>query len=282
MPNLNIKEELLKCKIVVDNEYLDEYVSIVENNLLTRREVSKTNKHHIIPRYFYKSNGIDVNNSSDNVVNLLYVDHIKAHYYLAKCSSTEEYEAFNVHSIRYLLNGKDISEFDISDINFDDIQKLYEKGRKYTFKESHSIEACKKVSDSLIGRASPNKGNFKNGVCRAAAKSCKNPNAKNKKLSEIASMRFGEKNSFYGHKHTEEFKNKLSVERGFPVEMVDLKTKEVLNVFPSASMASKFLYNSGIVKTKQAVNRILIVCKENNPDHKAYGYNWRFSKKCND
>lgn len=46
----------------------------------------KTQLHHIIPRKYYTYNKLEINNSRENLVNLLYKDHILAHYYLALCA----------------------------------------------------------------------------------------------------------------------------------------------------------------------------------------------------
>ena len=45
----NLKEKLLSLGIVEDNEYLDFYCTLIENNRDTKREKYKTQKHHIIP-----------------------------------------------------------------------------------------------------------------------------------------------------------------------------------------------------------------------------------------
>ncbi len=98
-------------------------------------------------------------------------------------------------------------------------------------------------------------------------------------MSQIASSRTGSSNSFFGKQHTAEVRKILSEKNGFPVEMVDLSTGEAIRRFTSATDASRFLINQGIVKAKSAVHRILYVCQSGNPHHRAYGYNWRFVEK---
>lgn len=83
----DIKECLLDKGIVYDNEYLNKYVNLIYSNIDRPKETFKTNRHHIIPRSYYKMNNVEVDNSSDNLVNLMYKDHALAHYYFALCTS---------------------------------------------------------------------------------------------------------------------------------------------------------------------------------------------------
>lgn len=86
--------------------------------------------------------------------------------------------------------------------------------------KTHTPEINKKVSITLMGRPSPNKGNRK----KLGRKSRKNLLAKNKKLSDLASARIGEKNNFFGKHHSEETKKKLSKAHSKPVLMVNYLT----------------------------------------------------------
>ena len=86
-----LKEHLLSTKCVVDNNYLDEYIQLISLNRDRTTSKFQTQSHHILPVIYFVKSGIDVDNTTDNKVELLYADHIKAHYYLALCS-TEEYK----------------------------------------------------------------------------------------------------------------------------------------------------------------------------------------------
>ena len=109
-------------------------------------------------------------------------------------------------------------------------------------------------------------------------KSKQNPNVKNKKLSELAQKRTGEKNPFYGKAHNENTKRLIAEKNGFSVEMLDYNTKEVLMDFVSAASAAKYLIKIGLTTNQGANHRILDTCKSNNLDRIAYGYSWRFKK----
>ena len=88
-----------------------------------------TQVHHIIPKYYFCDNNLKVDDTSQNVVNLMYSDHIKAHYYLCGCCKYSKDVSRNALSIRFILNGKSLKDIDIEDIDFVDLQEMYEIGR---------------------------------------------------------------------------------------------------------------------------------------------------------
>ena len=55
---MSLKNNLISLGLAVDNKFLDSYCSLIESNRETKREKSKTQKHHIIPRYYYKKNNL--------------------------------------------------------------------------------------------------------------------------------------------------------------------------------------------------------------------------------
>lgn len=269
-----ISESLLDTGMFIQNDYFDSYVDLIVKNAATVKVAHSTQTHHIIPQYYYVNKGLKIDNSESNIVELLYTDHLIAHYYLAMCSINSDDKARNALSIRYILNGKTLDSFSIDEINLDEYQTLYELGREYTFKRSHTPEVNKKVSDKLIGRVSPNKGNI-----TKVKKSRANPNPKNKLLSELAIGRTGENNPFFGHEVSEKTRVAISVANSKPVAMRELNTGDILMVFPSIKVASQYLYDNDIVKSTSISNRISRVCRANNAHFCAYGYNWSFVEK---
>ena len=101
---LELKELLLSIYLCIDNEYLDKYVQLVIQNKNTVKESFKTDKHHIVPRYYYRYNGLNIDNSQQNTVILNYKDHVLAHYYLAMCSFSKKYQLANIYSIQFCCN----------------------------------------------------------------------------------------------------------------------------------------------------------------------------------
>lgn len=131
--NSTIKEKLLATKIVIDNEYLDKYVSLIESNLETKRTKFVTQRHHIIPRYYYNVNNLEVDNSKDNLVNLSYKCHFLAHLYLSKCSSSEKFSYNNLVALHYMTKKVDFN-CDWEEVDLDLLQEAYEKAKKYASK----------------------------------------------------------------------------------------------------------------------------------------------------
>ena len=120
---MTLKEKLLNLGIVIDNEYLDKYVELVETNRNTKREKFKTQRHHIVPKHYYKLNELKIDNSKSNFVNLFYKDHFIAHLLLAMCSSTEDYFFNNFIALSYMSKKFNHKNLDI-------LQEEYEQCRK--------------------------------------------------------------------------------------------------------------------------------------------------------
>lgn len=102
----SLKKHLLDIGLAKDNEYLDKYCSLMLDNKHTKREKAKTQRHHIVPRYFFDYEKKECDNRKENIVNLLYKDHLLAHYYLALCSKEEEFILKNILSLKYVLSNK--------------------------------------------------------------------------------------------------------------------------------------------------------------------------------
>ena len=158
-----IKLKLLSSNLVVDNEYLDKYVTLIENNLTTKRKKFVTQRHHIIPRYYYKLNNLPLDNSKDNIVNLPYKYHFLAHLYLSKCSITEEFAYNNIVALHYMTNKVDFND-DWDNVDLELLQEEYERAKEYLSKhnpmyddkirEQHkeivsSLEVREKISNTM-------------------------------------------------------------------------------------------------------------------------------------
>ena len=95
----NLKTVLLEYNIVIDNKYLDDYIKLVENNILTAKEKFKTQKHHVIPVVYYQHTNntatrkmameIADQDQQNFKVNLTFKDHLYAHYLLSMCAKDD-------------------------------------------------------------------------------------------------------------------------------------------------------------------------------------------------
>ena len=185
---MSLKNRLLELKVFVDNEYLDEYIHLIEKNKQTKRIKFKTQKHHIIPKKYYKVSNLEVNESKDNIINLLYSDHVLAHYLLCLCiDKTLPLYYYMLLAFIYLYTGKEskIPNTEIIKYSGDEIIKdadnlnyLYQeaircksmrmKGKKLTTKrQPMSPETKLKMSAARKGKTPWNKG--KVGVVKASA-----------------------------------------------------------------------------------------------------------------
>ena len=101
---MNTKEKLLATHDFIDNEYLDKYVDLIDKNFSTDAVSKQTNKHHIIPAYYFRHFDLPVDNSEENLVNLYYRDHMLAHLYLSGCTEGRN-RYWNLYSI-FMMSGQ--------------------------------------------------------------------------------------------------------------------------------------------------------------------------------
>lgn len=126
-----LKEKLLSLGIFDDNEYLDFYCELVESNRNTKREKFKTQKHHIIPKCYYKVNNKEIDNSDSNCVNLLYKDHVLAHYYLCLFTINNRLLKYYVdNAFLHLIKADASLKIKVDNFNLytlNEYQKIYEE-----------------------------------------------------------------------------------------------------------------------------------------------------------
>lgn len=83
---LDVENTLKALPLIIDNEFLLKYARLVERHGRTPIVHHVTNKHHIVPKSWYKLHNLPVDNSLRNLVNLPYREHVLAHYYLCLCT----------------------------------------------------------------------------------------------------------------------------------------------------------------------------------------------------
>ena len=117
-----IREQLLATGAFVDNEYFSNYCQLICSNKSTKPVKGKTQKHHILPRAWFKLHNEPVDNSKDNLVNLLVLDHIKAHLYLLKSTTSEALRSASAAAVRYMC---DIFKLEELDAYADILEEVY-------------------------------------------------------------------------------------------------------------------------------------------------------------
>lgn len=78
-----LKEKLLNTGHFVDNDYLDKYIELVNNESDAAKYLEQ---HHILPRAYYNLEELEIDNSENNLVALSFADHCKAHWLLYYCT----------------------------------------------------------------------------------------------------------------------------------------------------------------------------------------------------
>lgn len=159
-----MKESLLKIGLVVNNQFLEKYVELINQNKNTPKKKFETQKHHIIPKYYFKHNKLEIDNSKTNWVNLSHSNHLLAHYYLYLCSS-ETYKTYSGYAFNRLctpgnkefkidlvpetIEGLDVELFNksLQEVNNQksfQLKEKYRKGlRKSTISQNRSNPAGK-------------------------------------------------------------------------------------------------------------------------------------------
>ena len=117
-----LKTKLLNTHYFIDNEYLDKYCNLIIDNLDTKKEQYKTESHHILQVSYFKVAGIDVDNSNNNRVNLLYKNHVLAHQCLIFCT-TNELKDSNILAFRCMADKYNYWE-DLTEEQLEDLQGI--------------------------------------------------------------------------------------------------------------------------------------------------------------
>lgn len=108
---INVYNTLKSMDYFIDNKYLEQYCLLVERNTRTQVRGKQTNKHHIIPKCWFKLKQIPINNQLNNLVNLPYREHVLAHYYLCLCTE-DPFKYGNQLALDCLVNRKKLNTVD--------------------------------------------------------------------------------------------------------------------------------------------------------------------------
>ena len=180
MTQQELKNKLLATNYFEDNKYLNKYCNLIISNLETKKEKYKTQKHHIIPKCYFKLKKLDIDNSKENIINILYIDHILAHYYLCLC--TEGNFKYRLANAFFHLTYRKWKYEDFDPTQLDNYQEIYENwckqqsilmaGREVSEETKKKMSKPRsenfKINLSLIlkGRPNPKSGESRRGVPR--------------------------------------------------------------------------------------------------------------------
>lgn len=160
----HLRQKLIELNIFEENEYFQKYVELITQNITLTYIKGTTQRHHIIPKSYFKSVNRPIDNSKENVVNLYYQDHIKAHCYLSLCSKDPDFKLKNNFAVYKLTHAYHIDHSDLSNSDYELIQQLYEINKQLRYenqpmhdheiKEKHkqrmqSVEVRQKISETM-------------------------------------------------------------------------------------------------------------------------------------
>lgn len=186
-----MQKSLLETGIFENNMYFVKYCDLIANNRYTARQTGRTQCHHIIPKVYYRQHNLPVDNSRANLVNLLYKDHLLAHYYLSLCAIDGVFRDGCLRAVLFLLgsakyNGDLPEEVELLK-QLPEYQALYESYRESIRDRNHerkgeykhSNETRQKISESNKGKEQSIEARSKISM----AKKGKSPWNKGKKYS---------------------------------------------------------------------------------------------------
>lgn len=139
-----LKYKLLNTGYFINNEYLDKYCNLIIENLETKIQPDNiTENHHILQVAYFKNLCLPIDNSKDNLVNLLYKDHVLAHQYLALCT-LKFLEVANILAFNLMVNySLDFTQ----EINLQQLNDLQELKSKWG--ENYLKTRVKSITDSI-------------------------------------------------------------------------------------------------------------------------------------
>ena len=137
------------------NQYFVAMMNIVNSARLNPPESG--HKHHIIPRCWFKSHNIDIDNSNNNLVLLTYEDHCRVHKLMTLCAKDEDSRKRFIFAYTRVTNGSVLG-----------LKHTAASKAKMSYSASHrktqhrgwhlSEEQCRHLSESMKGRIPWNKG----------------------------------------------------------------------------------------------------------------------------
>lgn len=153
----DIKTRLLKTGVIKDNEYLDNYLSIITDSSVQASQTHRTQVHHILPKSYFNYLKIAVDESPENKVTLLYKDHLLAHYYLSLCA-TDWFQYYAQSAVVCMVN------FNLSEVStildkLEEYQQIYEQ-----FKQKQAQHLSNSLKGVKKGNGHTGKKYMNNGV----------------------------------------------------------------------------------------------------------------------
>lgn len=121
-----VNETLVKNNLIDKNSvFYSKYLAIVSSSY----SEAIADKHHVIPRVYFKHFNLKVDDSKDNIVRLPIDKHILSHYYLYKCSLADWFKYSNLCALKYFTGRESIDEEALVNL-LPDIKEITEEQRR--------------------------------------------------------------------------------------------------------------------------------------------------------
>lgn len=156
-----LKQKLLDSSTFIDNNFLNQYIELIITNLNNLLIKNETQKHHILPQYYFVHRDLPIDNSKDNLVNLSITNHIKAHYYLYNCVNDDKERFSNLFALNRMLGGKFTDLSTIESLNDNDCIALY-KDYIEGNRQAHLGKTHKASDETKIKIGNANRGKYHN------------------------------------------------------------------------------------------------------------------------
>lgn len=223
----NLKAKMINTGFFFDCNALDKYCELIASNVCTKKEKFKTQCHHILPKTYFNEIDMEIDNSSENLVNLYFSDHVLAHYYLTLCVKESRLKYKLLYAFRFIY-GKN-KKLDNSLEQLDtliDFQKIYEETKYNTAlyrtgckNKPMSEQGKKNISEAHKGLTPVNKGKAMSKKQRELlskvwsgkpkSEAWKN-SRRHKREPHTEEHKAKISNSLLGHKVSDETKQKIS------------------------------------------------------------------------
>lgn len=99
-----IRTTLLNTGDFEDGTALTNYCKLITTNRQKTTIIGQVQRHHILPRAWFKLHNKKLDNSADNIVLLSVADHAKAHLFLFQAATNPEVRSQNAAAVRYMCN----------------------------------------------------------------------------------------------------------------------------------------------------------------------------------
>ena len=143
-----IRAALLNTGDFEDGTALTNYCRLIATNRQKTTIIGQAQKHHILPRAWFKLHNKKLDNSADNIVLLTVADHAKAHLFLFQAATNPKVKAQNAAAVRYMCDLFSKEQIDIAadELNQIDLEVSKAKSKALAARRAKGLnERCRAV-----------------------------------------------------------------------------------------------------------------------------------------